>query len=227
MDTRNSPAVLAAAILIMAGNLWAQESHEEPSGMRWEMWLAATYWPAFGDLQPLEGGSFDSYGFGLGGSALWPIAETENTELLLGAELAVLVHGSDVPTFLEEVVGTDGYLALSTKWMLGNKRSVSLDAGYAYHWIDISQVDYDYFNYDSDDVEIWDDGASGPFVGFTWDTWAGREGKNGGLALAFRVHFVDFDTVRDEDINVLPVLGPDAGTLDGPIYLLQIGYSSR
>ena len=43
----------------------------------------------------------------------------------------------------------------------------------------------------------------------------------------YQVHFVDFDTVRDEDINLSPVLGPDAGALDGPIYLLQIGYSSR
>jgi len=115
MCTRKSPAVLAAAILIMAGNLSAQESHQGPSGLRWEVWLAATSWPAFNDLQPLAGGSFDSYGFSLGGSALWPIAETDNTELLLGAELAALVHGSDVPTFLEEVVGTGGYLALSAK----------------------------------------------------------------------------------------------------------------
>jgi len=229
MGTRKLPTVLAAALLITAGNLWAHESHEAPSGLRWEVWLAATYWPAFSDLQPLAGGSFDSYGFGLGGSAHWPIAETENSEFLLGAELAVLAHDSDVPTFLEDVVGTDGYLALSAKWMLGDTRPVSLDVGYAYHLIDISQVDYDYFDYDSDsdDIENWDDSASGPFVGLTWDTWVGKDGKDGGLALAFKVHFVDFDTVRDEDINLSPVLGPDAGALDGPIYLLQIGYSSR
>lgn len=227
MRTRKIPSILAATSLLLAGNLWAQESDEAPSGLRWELWLAATYWPSLGDLQPQAGGSFDSYGFGLGGSAHWPMAETENSEFLLGAELAVLGHESDIPSFLDDVSGTDGYVALSAKWMLGDNRPVSLDAGYAYHFVDITHFEDDYFYYDSEDFESWDDNASGPFVGLTWDTWAGRAGKNGGISLAFAVHFVDFGTVRDENIDLLPVLGPDAGTLDGPIYFLQIGYSSR
>jgi len=33
--------------------------------------------------------------------------------------------------------------------------------------------------------------------------------------------------VRDEEVFLAPLLGPDAGPLDGPLYMLQIGYSWR
>ena len=49
-----------------------------------------------------------------------------------------------------------------------------------------------------------------------------------GLFVGFRVHFVDFGRVYDEDfVPGLPALGADAGTLKGPLYLLRVGYSSR
>lgn len=201
------------------------ELQREPSDFRWEGWLALTHWSGLNDLQPQAGGSFDTLGFGLGGGVHWSMWATDTSELLLGGEVAVLAHGSDIPSQLDDLLGRDAYIAVSAKWMLGSARNFSLDAGYGYHLMDISQIDSDYWDYD--EFESWEESAGGPFVGFTWDTWAGKAGKNGGLSLGFKVHFVDFGTVRDEDIFFGPVLGPDAGKLDDPLYFLQIGYSSR
>ena len=56
---------------------------------------------------------------------------------------------------------------------------------------------------------------------------AGRLGKTSGLSLGFKVHFVDFGNVYDENTFIVPILGDDAGSLSGPVYMLQIGYGGR
>lgn len=48
-----------------------------------------------------------------------------------------------------------------------------------------------------------------------------------GLSLSLKVHFVDFGAVQDEDVLFQPLFGADAGELDGPLYLLQIGWAGR
>lgn len=195
--------------------------------MRWEIWVAATQWSGVNDLLPSAGGTFDEVGFGIGAGAHWPIATGARGDLLVGLEGGALSHGSDIRGDFEDLASRDGYVAFSAKWIPGTPQGLSLDAGYAYHFVDMSQVDGNYFSYDYEEFESWEDNAGGPFVGINWDSWAGREGKNGGLLLGFEVHFVDFETVRDEDIYITPVLGPNAGSLDGPIYLFKLGYSSR
>jgi hypothetical protein len=41
-----------------------------------------------------------------------------------------------------------------------------------------------------------------------------------------RVFYTDFGTVYDQDlVGFTPVLGRDAGDLNGPMYVLRIGYS--
>ncbi len=195
--------------------------------MRWEIWLAGTYWSDLNELMPSAGGSFNETGYGIGAGAHWPIASGSRGELLLGLEGAALSHDSDIRGDFEDLTSRDGYVAFSAKWIPGKPTGLSLDAGYAYHVVDMSQVDGDYFSYYYAEYESWEDSAGGPFVGLSWDSWAGKEGKSAGLALGIDVHFVDFGVVRDEDLYITPVLGPNAGTLDGPIYLFQIGYSSR
>ncbi len=64
------------------------------------------------------------------------------------------------------------------------------------------------------------------FVGATWDIGAARPNKNSGFFIGLRVHFADFGPVYDAQY-VAPLLGPDAGNLDGPLYLIRIGYSGR
>jgi hypothetical protein len=88
----------------------------------------------------------------------------------------------------------------------------------------MAQVSTRYFGFEH---QAWESNRLGTFVGATWDVWAGRENRMSGLSLAFKAHFVEFGTVRDEDVFLDPVLGPNAGKIDGPIYLLQVGFSSR
>ncbi len=218
------------AILIFAAGAFAAASasaqEQEFPKMRWEIWLAASKWSGVSDLLPSAGGSFDEVGFGIGVGAHWPIAAGERGELLVGLEGAALSHGSDIQGDFEDLATRDGYVGFSAKWIPRIPTGISLDVGYAYHFVDMSQVDDDYWYY-YEDYTSWEDSAGGPYVGISWDSWAGIEGKNAGLSLGFEVHFVDFETVRDEDVYLSPVLGPNAGTLDGPIYLFQFGYSSR
>ena len=65
------------------------------------------------------------------------------------------------------------------------------------------------------------------FVGATWDFGKRDAASSGGLSLGFKVHFVDFGRVYDEDVFIRGLLGNNAGNLDGPVYMLQIGYSMR
>ncbi len=220
---------LVAALLLAAVNTWAhtEAPDERQAGIRWELWGAAVSWPELSDLEPEAGGSFNSTGFGIGMSAHWPVGEFEASTLMIGVEGAFTSTGADVPVFYDDLYADDVYLALSTKWRIGEHRKFTIDTGLAYHFMDITQrEDYSYY-YDFEEFSSWEETALGGFVGLTWDTWAGKPGKHDGLSLALKVHFVDFGTVQDEDILVEPVLGTNAGTLDGPLYMLQLGYSSR
>ena len=215
-----------AATLFLAGNAAAQheESERVPGGPRWEVWLALSSWPTLNELQPAAGGSFKGTGYGLGGAAHWPVRRFDNSELLLGFEGAIMATDSDVPVALDELLARHLYLAASGKYVLGEKRSFSLDAGIAFHLVDITQLETDYaFGVE---FENWEESAAGAYVGVTWEPGGSQPEKSSGLSVAFKVHFVEFGTVRDEDTYLVPVLGPDAGTLSGP-YSLQIGYRWR
>lgn len=218
---------VAVGSLVLAADAAAQyEEYESPrAGMRTEVWLVLPSWPSLADLRPVVGGSFNELGYGIGAAAHWPLRQRENGTLLLGFEGAVMATESDIPAYLDELLARDAYLAVSAKWMMGKTRSASLDVGLAYHLLDIAQLDSGYSV--AVEFESWEESAAGFFIGAGWDVGAGKPGKNGGLSLGLKVHFVDFGIVRDEDIFVAPVLGSNAGDLGGPIYALQIGYRWR
>lgn len=216
--------LIIAASLILIDTAVADDDSDEPRthNMRGEIWLAVSAWPALSDLQPVAGGSFNNVGYGLGGSVHWPLKSMQSADVLLGVEAAIIATGSDIPVVLDELLAREGYLAASAKWRLGRTRSLALDAGIAYHLLDITQLDSDY--YSSAEFESWEESAVGPFLGMTWDLGAGKPGGDSGLTLGARVHFLDLGTVSDEDVLASVVLGRDAGELDGPMYELRIGY---
>lgn len=220
--------ILASAVLTNAASAQtdvAERRTGSAMGIRSEAWLALPSWPGLQDLQPAAGGSFKQVGYGLGGAAHWPFRKLGNSDLMLGFEGVIMATDSDTPVLLDDLLARHGYLAVSAKWMVGEARNVSLDAGLGYHLVDIAQLDTDYRS--SLEFESWEETAVGFFVGATWDAGAGRPGRNSGLSLGLKVHFVDFGTVRDEDVFFTPVLGTDAGELDGPLYEVQIGYYWR
>ncbi|MGI9234056.1 MAG: hypothetical protein ACR2RD_10535 [Woeseiaceae bacterium] len=222
---RNSVLLFGISLLLI-GVTRAQDSSNAllKNGPRSEIWLAASSWPTLTRLQPIAGGSFKSYGYGLGGSLHWPVKRFGNRELLLGVEGAIAATDSDIPVALDELLARHGYVAISGKVLMGEAQRVALDAGIAYHLADIAEIATDY-GYGVE-FEKWEESTAGAYIGVTWEPGARRPEKQGGLSLGFRVHFVDFGTVRDEGIQAVPVLGPDAGDLEGPYYV-QIGYRWR
>jgi hypothetical protein len=218
---RNGLLLLAAGIVVMHPAV-ADIDAEQGRGSRGEIWLALPMWPALGDLQPVVGGSFKSLGYGLGGAVHWPWRPVGGGDLMLGFEGAIMATDSDIPVILDELLARDLYIAASVKWRLGRARKVSLDAGLAYHLLDIAQLETDYNA--AGEFESWEEDAFGPFVGMTWDGGGSEESERGGMTLGLRIHFLDVGTVRDEDVLASVVLGRDAGRLDGPLVMLHVGY---
>lgn len=219
--------MLVAATMIANSHASAQEPRADfaQNRARTELWLAVPSWPGLSDLEPVAGGAFDDYGLGIGGAIHYPVQRYGGGKIMLGIEGAIQAVESNVPVYLDELLARDGYIAVTAKWMPGKSKTLSLDAGLGIHMLDITQLESDYYAYL--EFKSWEKKALGALLGVTWDVGAGKPDKDSGLSLGLRVHFVDFGTVRDEDIFFAPVLGTNAGDLAGPIYALQIGYRWR
>ncbi len=216
-------AIAALALAQVIGNSAAAD--EEPlGGMRADVSLDLPVWPALNDLQTTEPGSFDSTGFGIGASGHWPVALYANSELLLGVDISIAATDSSISGFWGDLFARQMYLGGSVKWMFGESRNVSVDAGIGYHELDMAQINTQWWG--TMEYEQFSKSTASSFVGMTWDIGAGRPEKDSGLSLGFRVHFTDFGRVGDED-GAPTVLGADAGQLDGPMYVARIGYSVR
>ncbi len=223
MNIRCTCAALAA-MLLAAGPVPAEDEVLEPGWGRAEIWLGVSRFPGLADIRPLAGGDFDTTGLAIGGAWHWRVKQFANSELLAGVDCFVGATDSSVGGVISDLAVRHIYLGASLKWALGPRRNVHLDAGVGYHGLDMAELGE--FIYGLEHV-AWADGAGGAFVGATWDAGAGRPGRTSGLSLGFKVHFVDFGRVNDEDTFFVPILGDDAGRLDGPVYMLQIGYGGR
>ena len=212
--------------LAFSGNAFAQPQPGPLPGARWDVSLEMPMWPALQDLQPISGGGFDSVGFGFGGSWHVPVSQYANSDVLVGVDGWIAATDSNIEGQIGSLLARHLYLGVSAKWLFGDSRNVSLDAGAGYHELDIAQVDAEW--YGALEREHWTRSRAGAFVGATWDIGAGRPEHAGGLSLGFRVHFVDFGSVFDRGSLFMPsLLGADAGDLDGPLYMLRIAYSGR
>jgi len=219
-------ALLLAALAAPSLAHEAQEAGQDPLGSRWAVSLEMPIWPSLTDLEPASGGSFDSVGFGLGVSWHASVAQFNHSELLLGIDGTIAATDSSINAQYDQLLARQFYLGGSVKWAFGDARNFALDAGIGYHQVDMADISYSWWV--SIENEHWSAEAPSGFVGATWDVGAGRPNKSGGLSIGFRVHFADFGRVTDTDrFGVFPALGPDAGNLEGPLYILKVGYSGR
>lgn len=204
--------IIAAAVTALVST---QALAQEPAAYsaRWDVALELPTWPALGDLQSAGGGSFDSVGFGIGAAWHMPVRAYDRSDLLLGIEGSIAGTGSNIAGIYEDLIARQFFLGLSTKWLLGEARNVSIDTGIAYYEADIAEVDTSWWG--SREYEYWSASRGGAFLGATWDVGTGLPGRSGGLSLGLRAHFVDFGTVDGQ------------ASLDGPIYALRIAYSGR
>lgn len=218
--------MVSLAILLFSAPALGHEEDPAAPGVRWDVSLDLPVWPALVDLQPVAGGSFDDLGFGIGASLHWPVRQLADSDLLLGFDITIAATESNIRGSYATMLARQLYLGTSLKWLFGTKRNKSLDAGFGYHEIDMAQVDSEW--YGTWEYEHWSSSTPSAFIGATWDIGAGRPHKKSGLFIGFRAYFADFGRVYDEDFAPSrPALGIDAGTLNGPLYFLRIGYSGR
>ena len=153
------------------------------------------------------------------------MAQFANSELLLGLDGTIAATDSSLSGFIGDVLARQFYLGASVKWLFGDARNVSVDLGLGYHELDMAQVDSEWWG--TMEHEHFSKSTASGFVGGTWDIGAGRPDHSAGLMLGLRVHFADFGNVSDDPRFFQSVLGADAGKLDGPLYIVRIGYSMR
>lgn len=221
----NRTKLVSLFFLIAASGLsFGQEQTAVDRGTRFELWLGTTSWPALSDLQPLAAGSFDDIGFGIGGAIHLPVKTFESGELLLGVDAFVSATESNIQGVIGDFLARQMFVGGSAKWRFGAARNLSLDAGIGFHLVDIAELDVRYWGIE---YQYWETTRLGGFIGATWDFGMRDPNKNHGLFVGLEVHFVDFGGVYDEEVIFNPLLGAYAGTLDGPIYMLQIGYSGN
>ena len=217
---------LGLLILIPLFTISALAEDEVPSDRqgRAEVWLGISSWPALDDLVPSASGSFDTTGYALGGALHIPFKRFASSDLFVGVDGFIAVTESSVNGFIGELTVRHAYLGGSAKWLLGPRRRMSLDAGLGLHLVDMAELSDNVYGLEH---EAWESSRAGAFVGATWDFGKRDAASSGGLSLGFKVHFVDFGRVYDEDVFIRGLLGNNAGNLDGPVYMLQIGYSMR
>jgi hypothetical protein len=192
---------------------------------RYEIAIGAHSWPGIAELQSARGGRFDEVGFNLNLAGHWPLWRFDNSELLVGLDLGLFSNDSDIRFVTEDIYSRNGYLTPSVKWMFGSHHRYSIDAGIGYYLLDMVELAGEYPM--SFETQLWEESTVGGYVGATIDIGGGDPGRNRGVMLSFKTHFVDFGVVRDENALLPQTLGPNAGDLSGPVYMAQIGYRWR
>lgn len=183
-------------------------------------------WRDLGDLRANAPGEFDSGGFVVDFAAHWRIKEGRSSDLLFGLDFGGFANDSDIHHRREDLLARGMYLTPSIKWqfLTARGRRHSVDAGLGYYLVDIAEVESSRFGYSED--QLWEDTSIGAYVGATIDFTDSERERRGGFTLGAKLHFLDFEDVRDEEpFVVFGTLGPNAGRLRGPVIAVQFGYA--
>ena len=92
------------ALITLISALPAVAEERDARNWRSEIGLYMQSWPALTDLQPSEGGSFNSVGFGFLASAHWPVKQWESSRLLLGFDFSLGATESGIPGVASDVM---------------------------------------------------------------------------------------------------------------------------
>ena len=206
--------------VLAAGLVWAQPDASTSSklpvdfGDYWNAELALTYtfWDSLGDLDPAgSGGPFETEGVGFDTSIKGSIGRFGSSIVFLGFNFGMA--GFDSNVFLE---GFPEGSALDLTYAAATLNFRFGDPGQHYVDIDIGFGAYYASNLYIDCVAVPECFSSetnvtkpGGFIGASWAIWRG-------LKLSGRVHYADFGTIGS--------IGPESGTLAGPMYTAQLGW---
>ncbi len=184
-------------------------------GDYWNADLAFTYtfWDSLGDLEPAgRGGPFDTEAAGFDVSLEGSVGRLGNAIVFVGFNFGMAGFNSNI--FLEEDFGTESNIDLT--YAVGTLNFRLGNPGNQYVDIDVGLGAYNAGNMYIDCIAVPACLASeisvtepGGYIGASWAVWRG-------LKLAGRIHYVDFGTIGS--------IGPESGTLEGPMYTAQIGW---
>ncbi len=208
----------------------AQSSSSEPSDARRtrsEVFFGVQSWDDLSSLTPAAGGSFNSTGVNLGAAFHWRLRERERSDVLGGVDFAFFPTSSNIPHGRGDVLSRGLYITPSVKLLFddGNGPRYGLDFGLGFYQVDLAEAESDGFGGWSD-WDFWESSVVGGYVGASVDFPRESSNRESGFSMSAKIHFLDLGEVRDEGAAnlVRGVLGQNAGSLSGPIIMLQFGY---
>lgn len=224
--------------LLLLASLWlcgapavvvAQSSPPQPSDprrVRSEVFFGAQNWSELSELTPAAGGSFDSTGVNLGAAFHWRLRERERSDLLAGIDFALFPNESNVRHLSEDLLSRGLYVTPSVKLLFddGDGPRYGLDFGFGYYLVDIAEVETAFGGYFED--ELWEASAFGGYIGASIDFPTEASNRRRGFSMSAKIHFFDLGVVSDEGFVAATrgTLGPNAGSLSGPVIMFQFGY---
>jgi hypothetical protein len=204
-------------ISLPAAEVYAQDDFYYPVDSNWRFRLNFGFgiWESQHNLNEAGIGEFDEGPVTLEIGVDYRLSEWGNVDIYLGLDAGLLTTESDIPGQYTSPTSDAGYLLPSLALYFGNPESPRFNfrAGGGRYSVEFSEV-VDYYNFNRNFSES----AFGTFAGAGIDFPMGITRRNS-ITLDSRVHFVDFGEVEQ--------LGPTAGTLEGPIWTVQLGWAFR
>lgn len=201
------PLLLPTVLLVAAPSAFGADR-------LWQFSVFAGYqqWKSLADLNPETSGSFDKGGWLLGGAVHRSVGVVAKGDVAVGIELGAFPHESSIPGLDKDLYARGMYLTPTVEWSrpVGGDVRVDVDGGVGYYLVDFVELICGAPCVDAE--EVFEKGRLGGFVGLGIEPFRYSWGT---IFAQVRVHFVDFGQVQE--------LGPDAGRLDGPIWMLGVG----
>ena len=224
--------ILFIVMLVGPPSLSVAQAPDEGLGgnrrARGEVFLGYQKWDGLAQLSSPDDGSFSSGGFSLGGAHHWSVGQWGHRDILAGLDFALFSNESNLHHISEDVISRGLYITPSVKLMFDNGTGprFALDFGLGYYLVDIAEVVS--FNGGFSEDEVWEDSAFGGYVGATVDFPTKKSNWERGFFMSAKVHYFDLGNVADEGSAFIArsTQGPDAGSLSGPMIMLQFGYHS-
>ena len=211
MCPKHAIALLLLAAAAMPETTLGAEDGPFVPGSRLALLIGVNDWSGLGDLQAAGGGNFHSTGAILAAVGHRRVAEFEHSTLLVGGEAGFFRTDSNIPGLTTHLSAQGMYFIPSLKLALGRQRNIYLDAGTGVYIVGFNETGCDDFGC-GELQELWEDSQFAGYLGIGADL---RFNKSWALAFEAKVHFADFDTITG--------LGVGPQSLDGPIYLFQVG----
>ena len=214
------PMMFAACAVLYCDAVLASETEPaQESTLVANVSVGYQRWTALSDLDTEEFGSFEEEGFNVSVSGHGRWKRWGHSTLLLGADLGLMSHDSNIraPGDIGKLSADVLFLTPSIRLAFGKPRSLhlNLEAGLGLYWADIKEfVGTSYGVVEG--RQHFDEIAPGAYVGASIDIPIGKK-RRWHVNLGGRVHYADFGTVN--------ALGVNMGRLDGPITSAQLGFS--